>query len=145
MKQIAYTVYVASILLISGLTRANAATMNSTQGQYQTPATITQVAMDMKKLEILVGGTVPTPCYANPSAILTQSLENPTVLTLRMTSALPIDLCIEKVKYFATSLELPLLVRASQISIDDGLVYLVKVEGHEFQFQISGSDLKKAR
>jgi len=80
MKTIAYALYVLTVLLISGLARANADTLMHTTTQYQTPATIEQVTVDSSKTSLVVAGSFPNPCYTAPSAMLVQDSANPTVL-----------------------------------------------------------------
>jgi hypothetical protein len=143
MKTIAYTLYVVTILLVSGLARANASSLfDATQAQYQTPVHITQVSPNAAKLQLFVGGSVPNPCFGNPSAMLTQDTSNPTTLILHLSSPIPLDQCVSKVKYFTTVVDLPILAQASLVNLDDKALYLIKMEGFDFQMTVSGSDLK---
>jgi hypothetical protein len=143
MKTLAYALYVVVVLLISGLARANAATLESIQTQYQTPLQITQVSFDVAKSELMIAGSLPNPCYGNPSALLTQDPQSPNVLVLHLSSPSPKDSCISQVKYFNTGLALPVLVQASRINIEDILVYTLKVEGYDAEMKVLGSQLIK--
>jgi hypothetical protein len=146
MKTVAYTLYVVIVLLISGLARANAMPISTMQTggkqtQYQTPVQVSQVALDQAKAELQIAGSLPNPCYADPSALLTQDLSNPSVLVLRLSSPIPMDACISRVKYFDTNVELLKLVQASHLKLDGKTVYTLKVDGSEFALEVPGSEL----
>jgi hypothetical protein len=146
MKTVAYALYVVIVLLISGLARANAmqiSSMQTVQTQYQTPVQVSQVALDQSKAELQIAGSLPNPCYSNPSAMLTQDSSNPSVLVLRLSSPIPMDACISRVKYFDTNVELLKLVQASHLKLDGSAVYTLKVDGSEFSLPVSGSDLTR--
>jgi len=146
MKKLAFALYVVSILLISGLTRANAAELFTKQIQYQGPVNIHQVAADMAKMQILVAGSVPYICYGDPSALMTQDAATPTTLVVHLTSKIPTDsYCAAAVKYFSTSLDIPILVQVSQVQIDPKALYTLRVEGSDFSVQVPGSDLKRMK
>lgn len=130
MKKLAYVLYVVSVLLISGLARANAATLaDSTQAQYQAPVQISQISADASKLELLVAGSVPNPCFGKLSATLTQDNSSPNTLILHISSPIPVNVCVSQVKYFQTTIELPILAQASLLNLNDKALYLLKVDG----------------
>ncbi len=140
MKKIAIALYVVSILLISGLARAEAATLASlSQAQYQVPTRLTQALAD--GLTIKAVGELPSPCYGQPSAMLTQDLQNPTQLTLHLSSAVPMEICIARVTDFVTQIDLPFLAKASQVRLEKNVVYLIQVDGLDFSLSANGSDL----
>jgi hypothetical protein len=143
MKTVAYALYVVVVLLISGLARANAATTDTVTTQYGTPLQIAQISLDATRSELLIAGSLPNPCYGNPSATLTQDMQNPTVLTLHLTSPAPMHACVAQVKSFDTSLILPILIQASRINIENIVVYTLKVEGSEIEMKVLGSQLIK--
>lgn len=143
MKTLAYALYVVTVLLISGLARANAATLDQVETQYQTPVTIAQISVDAAKAELLIAGSLPNPCFGSPSAMLTQDTQNPNVLILRLSSPLPMNACISRVKYFTANVVLPLLAQASRVKLDSKTVYTLTVDGYEFEMKIPGSDLMK--
>ena len=141
MKKIAITLYVISILLISGFARAEAATLaNFAQVTYQSQVKLTQAIAD--GLVVRIAGTLPCPT-GQPSAMMTQDLQDPTVLTLRLSTPLPVQACIARVVGFNTQIELPVLAQASQLNLQEGLVYMIKVDGIDFTMQVRGSDLLK--
>ena len=143
MNKLTYTLYVVSVLLISGLARANASALDPVQILYQSPVQIGQISADAAKLELLIAGSLPNPCYGNPSAMLTKDLQDPTVLILRFSSPIPMNLCVSQVKYFSTTVDLALLAQASQINLEDKAMYLIRTEGFDFEMQIPGFSLKK--
>ena len=141
MKKIAITLYVISILLISGFARAEAATLTSyAQVQYQSPLKMKQAVAE--GLTVHIAGTLPCPS-GQPMAMMTQDSQNPSTLTLRLSSPLPLDACIARVVGFNAQVELPLLAQTSMINIEENTVYLIKVEGLDFSTQVRGSDLLK--
>ncbi len=141
MKKIAITLYVISILLISGFARAEAATLATySQVQYQSPVKLNQAVSE--GLTVRIAGTLPCPS-GQPMAILTQDSQSPSTLTLRLSSPLPLDACIARVVGFNAQIELPLLTQTSMIKIDENIIYLIKVEGLDFSTQVRGSDLLK--
>jgi hypothetical protein len=141
MKNLAYAFYVVIVLLISGLARANAATIDSVQ--YQSPVQIAQISVDAAKAELLIAGSLPNPCFGTPSALMTQDSQDPDVLVLRLSSPTPMNSCISKVKYFSATVALPTLAEASRVKIDSKTVYTLRVEGSEFEMKVSGSDLNR--
>lgn len=142
MKYIAYTVYVVTVLLISGFARANAATLASvTQTQYQAPVTIIDAVVDPISVKLFIDGSLPNPCYGTPSAILTQDSTNTGILVVRMTAPIPVRDCIATLKYFNSDVELPRLVHASRVKIDAKATYVLKVDGSDYEVQIPGSAL----
>ena len=145
MKTVAYALYVVIVLLISGLARANAMPIKGiesvVQTQYQSPAKISQVVFDASKSELVVAGSLPNPCFGNPSAMLTQDSSNPSVLVLRLSSPIPMDACISRVKFFTANVELAKLIQVSHVKLDSGANYTLKVEGSEFELPIAGSSL----
>ena len=145
MKTVAYTLYVVIVLLISGLARANAATLDSVQiqTQYQTPVQISQVTLDASKSELIVAGSLPNPCYGQPSVMLTQDSVQPNVLILRLSSPSPMNACVSRVKYFNAPIELPRLIQAAHLNLDVNVNYTLKVEGSEFELPLPGADLLK--
>ena len=149
MKFVAYTVYVVTVLLISGFARANAATIEMfshkqvQQTQYDMPAMINQVAIDGNTGELLVDGHLPNPCYPNPSALLTQDSQNPQVLVVHLSSPVPTTACIARLKEFTTSVELSVLAQFSRVDLDPNATYVLKVDGSDFETQIPGSALMK--
>jgi len=143
MKTVAYALYVVTVLLISGLARANASTLDSIQINYQTEVQVSQVSLDSSKTALMIAGSLPNPCYENPSAMLTQDSDSPSVLVLRLSSPIPMDACISRVKYFTSSVELLRLVQASHVKLDSVVVYTLRVEGSEFELPILGSELMR--
>ncbi|MGZ3722073.1 MAG: hypothetical protein ACXVA9_04025 [Bdellovibrionales bacterium] len=146
MKTVAYALYVVTVLLISGLARANAATLSSfeaVQPSYQTPVQVSQVSLDSSKVALMIAGSLPNPCYGTPSAMMTQDSDTPNVLVLRLSSPAPMDACISRVKYFSADVELLRLVAAAHIKLDGNTTYTLKVEGSEFALPIQGSELMR--
>lgn len=144
MKTVAYALYVVIVLLISGLARANATTIDSmqpAQSQYSTPVQVSQVALDPAKGQLTIAGSLPNPCYMNPSAMLTQDATNPRMLVLHLSSPIPTDMCISRVKYFNSNVEISKLVEASRVNLDENSTYTLKVDGSEFALTISGAQL----
>ena len=141
MKTIAYTLYVVTVLLISGLARANAETLDSMQTSYQTPVQVSQVVLDSSNVSLNIAGSLPNPCFGAPTASLTQESDAPEVLVLRLTSPIPMSACISRVKYFNANVELNRIVQASHVKIEGKTVYTLKVEGSEFSLPIYGSEL----
>jgi hypothetical protein len=139
MKTLAYALYVVVVLLISGLARANAMTLETTQ--YFTPATIAQVSLDQSHARILVDGSFPNPCYGQPSAMMIQDPNQPNVLVLHLSSPTPMDECITQVKDFNTSVSLARLAESSQVNVDPKSTYTLKVNGSNFEAPIQGKDL----
>lgn len=146
MKYLAYTVYVVTVLLISGFARANASTFEKfqqaqQQTQYEMPVAISQVALDQATGQLIVAGSLPNPCFIDPSALLTQDSHNPNVLVIRLSSPVPMNACVSRVKYFNSNVELVLLAQFSRVEIDAKATYLLKVDGSDFETQIPGSAL----
>ena len=133
--------YVIIVLLISGLARANAAVRTTTQ--FLTPATVSQVTLDASHAAVIVDGTFPNPCYGEPSAMLIQNQNDPTVLVLHLSSPPPKEACsdIEKIKVFNTDVSLVELAEMSQVSVDPHMTYTLKVNGSNFTAPITGSEL----
>jgi hypothetical protein len=144
MKTLAYALYVVTVLLISGLARANASTLDSMQVQYQSPINISQVVLDGSKTALDITGSLPNYCYGAPSAALTEDKQSPNVLVLHLSSTSPkADACFDRLKYFATSVPLSTLVQMSHMTLDPSTTYTLKVDGYEFAMQIAGSELMK--
>jgi hypothetical protein len=131
--------YVIIVLLISGLARANAAMKTTTQ--FLTPATVSQVTLDASHAQVIVDGSFPSLCYGEPSAMLIQNQNDPSVLVLHLSSPTPEDKCIDKIKYFNTDVSLVKLAELSQVSIDPHMTYTLKVNGNVFTASIPGSEL----
>jgi len=131
--------YVIIVLLISGLARANAAVRTTTQ--FLTPATVSQVTLDASHAAVVVDGTFPSTCFGDPSAMLIQNQNDPTVLVLHLSSPTPHeDTCIDQVKQFNTDVSLVQLAEMSQVSIDPHMTYTLKVNGSNFTAPVSGSE-----
>lgn len=142
MKYLAYTIYVITVLLISGFARANAMTIEAlAKASYEMPVAISEVALNENAAELYVSGSLPNPCYGNPAALLVQDSHDPNVLVVRLSSPIPMSACVARVKYFDTSVTLSMLVHASRVSIDKKAIYVLKVDGSDFEMQIAGSDL----
>lgn len=140
MKKIAIALYVISILLISGLARAEAATLASLpQAQYQVPTRLHQALAEGLTIKAL--GELPSPCYGAPSAMLTQDSQNPSNLTLHLSSTVPMDICIARVTDFVTQVDLPFLAKASPVHLEENVTYLIQVDGLDFSMTAKGSDL----
>lgn len=140
MKKLIF-VYIVSVLLFAGFAHASVTTNFLTQVQYQAPITIQQVSLAPNGRMLYLGGVLPNPCYTVPSAMLTQSQDNPNVLVLHMTSPTPLHACIAKVKPYLATVNLPFLVQVSKIQIDKNAQYLITTEGSNFKVEVSGSDL----
>jgi hypothetical protein len=138
MKKLAFVVYIVSVLLISGLARAN--TLDSfVQAQYTSPTLLHKVVAD--GLDVYTTYTLPSPCSEKPSVRLTQ--EDEFTLTLRLSSPSPKigEMCALPVETYTSRIQLPLLVRASKVTVDPTVEYLIKVEGYAFSMRVLGADL----
>lgn len=145
MKKLAFVLYTVSILLISGLSRANAMTLTeaSAHTKYQSPVTVVKVTPDLAHLDLRIDGSVPNPCYGQPAAMMTQDAKSPDTLIVRLSSTVPMDQCIWKMSDVTTVVALPLLAQASQLQLEEKALYLIKVEGSDFEMQVTGTDLLK--
>lgn len=141
MKKLAFALYVVSVLLVSGLMKANAATLaDMAPPQYQSPVHIYEVNVGSVNTLLNIWGAVPTPCYSEPAAMMVQ--EDATTLVLHLSSTVPMSgMCIQKIDEFTTQVDLATLVRSSNVSVAKEVVYLVKVSGSDFQIRLPGSDL----
>jgi hypothetical protein len=149
MKFIAYTLFVVSVLLISGLARANDLSMPFVRpsATYQTPFQIKNVSNE-GQMQLAVTGTLPNPCYPQPSATLTPDANDPQTLVLRLSSPYPQQgACISKtqapmvIQEYTVIVDLLPLIQASQVNLHPRTIYTLKTEGYEYSMQISGSDL----
>jgi hypothetical protein len=104
---------------------------------------ISQVTLDASKAELMVAGSLPNPCYGQPSAMLTQDSAQPNILILRLTSPSPMNACVSRVKYFNAPVELLRLIEAAHLNLDVNVNYTLKVEGSEFELPLPGVDLLK--
>jgi hypothetical protein len=142
MKKLAFALYVASVLLVSGMMKANATTLaDMAAPQYQSPVHIYEVNVGNVNTLLNIWGSIPTPCYGEPAAIMVQDEANLTVLTLHLSSAVPSGMCIQKIDEFTTQVDLATLVQSSNLSVAKDVVYLIKVSGSDFQISLPGSDL----
>ena len=138
MKKLMYVSFVATVLLISGLARA--AELDSTEGQYATPAHVEQVAPGQIQNTLVIAGYLPTPCHTQPAALLEN--EDSKSLLLRLTTVVPNSMCITKIKPFMSTLDLKQLAHSSRVKIDTDAIYQLKVDGSDFVMEVRGSDLK---
>ena len=136
--KVLYALYVAIVLLVAGTAKADEIALLGTE---QIPISISHVDVDHESLELLVAGHLPNPCYPNPSAHLTQDPENPNTLVLHLSSPLPINMCVTRIKEYNTVVSLPALVRSAQLNLEDKALYVIKTEGYEFELPIAGSEL----
>lgn len=129
MKYIIYTVYIATVLLFSGFARAQTVTIDE--------------VMVNAQLDLEVTGFVPTPCHQIPTAVLTFDQNNHNTLVVRLISPNPTPYCIQRLQDYSTIVPLRQLARASGLPLEATALYVVKTEGHDFTFAVSGRDLIK--
>jgi hypothetical protein len=143
MKVIAYTLFVVSVLLVSAFARAEA--LNFAEFSAAAPMklmNINQVTVDVTGTQLYIAGLLPNPCYQNPNPVLVPDANDPTMLILRLTSPLPTNNCVDRIKPYATIADLPALAQAAELQLDDKAVYVIKTEGYDFQTKIVGAELK---
>lgn len=144
MTKLVFILYVGCVLMFSAFARATEMRMPFvTTASVQTPAHIEGVGVDQVNLELLITGYLSNPCVALPSASLTADINSPNTLVLRLSSPLPTKNCVSMTKDFNTVVNLPVLAQNSAISIEDKAVYLIKLEGYEFEMQVLGSELMR--
>lgn len=135
MKKLVIVLYVGCVLLISGFARADVT--------FQAPAKIEGASFDPSTLVMVVVGTLPTVCYGDPSATMSQYKEDPNTLVVKMYSSVPsgINSCIQLIKEYREDVHLPKLAQASDLEINPNAVYVVKTEGYDFEFKVMGAEL----
>lgn len=143
MKKIAFVVYVGCVLLFSAFARAEMAMPFVTASTNQPKVEIIAVGLDEVNLNLEVEGFVPAPCFAIPSATLTPDLNSPNTLVLSLTSPVPTGSCVAKREKFETVVNLPAEAQESRLSLDDKALYVIKVEGYEYEINVLGSELMR--
>lgn len=140
MKLIAYVVFAVSVLLVSAFARADIMmhplVRQTTQGS---PVHIQKVEeIDVASLKLYVSGMLPNVCTPDPVPELT--LENRT-LVIRLSTALQVEICVDRAKPFGLVLDLPELVKARGLLLDPNAIYQVKTPGLDFIMNVSGAEL----
>lgn len=143
MKKIAFILYVGCVLAFSAFARAEIVMPFSKMANGQTPIQIENLALDKNNLELLVAGTLPTPCYQQPTPMLEQDIENPAQLTLRLSSPIPTESCVTKTAPFTAVINLPSLAQTSRLELDANTQYVIKADGNEFELLVQGADLMR--
>ena len=133
MKKVAFGLYVAVVLLFSGLARAEAA-------QNFNPI-IRNVMVAENVLALQINGVLPNPMTEQPVARLVQDLEDPSILILVLTAKHYEGISIAPVQNYSVTVSLPQLARDAGLEVTEKAIYILKVKGHDFQLQFSGSDL----
>ncbi len=143
MKTILFTIYVVTVLLFSGLARANTimSVLPVQKPNFNSAVMVQHVAIDQFRLALLVDGRMPNPCYQDPSAVLVLDKNAPNTLILRLISPSPSTNCIAKIKEFRTLVDLRQLAQASELPLDNKSMYVIKTEGFDFAMEVSGQDL----
>ena len=143
MKTLIYTVYVAAVLLFSAFARAEMVMPFTKILPRQAPVAITDVAMMQETLDLRIDGYLPNACYTEPSAVLVQDVENPQVLRLRLSSPVPTTTCPSRLQDYSKIVNLPVLAQNSRLVFANGVEYVVKIEGFDYELQVLGSALNK--
>ncbi|MBX3020538.1 MAG: hypothetical protein KF799_02575 [Bdellovibrionales bacterium] len=141
MKALAYTIFVISVLLVSGFARADLMTPFVQQTTYTTPVHIDDVTV-AGEMQLKVDGYLPNPCFADPIAVLTEDPKHANTLVLNITSPLPTqDACMQVTKPYSRVVDLPFLVRTALLQLDPQTVYVIRTEGFDFAIQAYGAEL----
>lgn len=143
MKKIAFVIYVGCVLLFSAFARAELAMPFVALKSDQTPVQIVAVGLDETTLHLEVDGYIPNRCFSIPSAALTQDLNSPNTLLLRLTSRPPAGPCTEKREKFETVVSLPAEAQKARLQLQDKALYVIKVEGFEYEINVIGSELMR--
>lgn len=142
MKKAAFALYIASVLLLSGLIDANAATPSETiVTQYQRPVQVTSVTANDTGTVLTVSGKLPSRCYGLPAAILLQSGMELNTMDLQLSSTVPFQNCDARMVEFTSEINLVTLVRTSRVAISENQVYMIRFNGIDFEVRVPGSDL----
>lgn len=140
MKVLCYAFFTITVLLISGFAHASTAIPFSKPATYQTPVSISDLALQPENKVLIVTGVLANPCMQAPSASLIQDPKNPLILTLHLSSPMSEEICIARIERYITRLDLPTLARASQLNLDPHAIYLLVTPEADFQIKVSGAD-----
>lgn len=143
MKKVAFILYVGCVLAFSAFARAEMVMPFSSKANFRTPIQIESITIDKNTLDIKVFGYLPNPCTDLPTATLSQDLENPSILVLRMSSPLHNGICVSKTENYTEIVSLPALAQKSRLSLDVNTVYLLKADGNDFAIEVRGIELMR--
>ena len=143
MKTAVVVVYVAAVLLFSAFARAEMVIPFSTGEAPSTRILIDEVYANEVTLELDIHGRLANPCHALPTARLSQDLNTPNTLVLRLSSPLPLEACVSPVAKYVGLVSLPETAQVSNLQLEDKAIYLLKVEGSEFEMMVLGSELMR--
>lgn len=141
MKLIAYTIFVVSVLLMSGFAKADMLSPFMQQHQMLTAIPVDEVSVDSDSLQLLLEGHLPNPCYQEPTATLSFDTKESNTLILRLSSPLPMEMCVDRTQPYSTVVDLRSLVQAAQLPLNEKTPYVIKTEGNAFALQVSGAEL----
>lgn len=136
--KVLYALYVAIVLIVAGTARADEIYPIDI---YQTPVQISHVGVDYHARELLVVGELPNPCYQEPKAELIKDSNAPNTFVIRLSSPIPTNMCVTKIKTYDTIISLPELAKAAQLNLEEKATYVIKTEGYPFEVVLVGSDL----
>ncbi len=145
MKTALFALYVSAVLLFSAFARAEMA-MPFSVAEMDAPSKVYVEdvrVVDPANLDIRIFGRLPNPCTKHPNVKMVQSSEQPGVLLIQLTSPTQIGICIQPVKGFAVTHNLPELTQNSEVYIEPSLSYVVKVDGSDLELNIQGADLMR--
>lgn len=132
MKLLAYAIFAISVLLFAGFARA---------AIYETSVHISDVSFRAEDKQMTVSGNLPNPCTQLPAASMSQDHADPQVLTVRLSSPLFMDICVQRIQPYVTQIDVPTLVRVSRVQIDPKTVYVLRTEDNAFEMKVLGSEL----
>lgn len=142
MKKAIFAIYVVSILLFSGLAKADADLLlpHDDFGSVQ-KAIVTSVYPDLNNLALRITGTVSNPNVETPVPVVIQDSNDPRILTIVMIAKPFEGTSIFLVKAYDSTFSLPQLLADANIQFNEHADYLVRVSGSNFEMVVSGSDL----
>lgn len=145
MAKIAFILYVGCVLMFSAFARAESlkmpfTNMNMTALTGKQPK-IEAVGFNEATLELAINGYVPTLCDTVPTATLTEDIESPNTLILRLSLPSHKELCNYKTKEFDTVVSLPVIAQNSIVKIEERALYQIKIEGYPMVMNVHGSEL----
>lgn len=144
MKKLVFGLYVATVLLFSGLARAEADLIlpisNGQQPQMINPI-IREVLPATNVLALQISGLLPNPMTDEPSARLVQDQDDPRVLILTLSTKKYDGISVSPVSHFNVVVSLPQLAYDAGIQPEEKAIYILKIKGHDFHMQFSGADL----
>lgn len=142
MKVIAYSVFVISVLLMSGFAKADLMTPFVQNAVYATTVHIDEVIPSNDGAALKIVGFLPNPCHGRPFVFLTNDTKHPFELVLSLSSPLPKqDACVERTEPFESVVDLAVSAQSAGVKLDAESVYIVRVEGTDFAMQVRGADL----